>query len=421
MFSVVNTRPFPPLASVDPSPAVRNPFFHDNVIVKQACLTQAFNPNCSHVLTSDKNHVLQWPTMIVPNRVTVQGGAGGVSYPESHQEKLQHPLNLCTSNVEQLRRGPKPGMKRIQKYHLSQWLNFSAQQKITWGGQKGYAEACELESHKFEMLTTPDGLSSLGENKLNPPVYEPLEIRHLLEWRDMPYSARIETESRATYAARNNLNFRKFNKYARPDGLTELGERKIKRRFSMRIQRSHLRSWQQMTLNAKVEPGRLFQFTEMQKIDYCKFSLYANESGLTPLGIEKLFESELYSIKDRQLIEWLNMSQFARDKMGGAEEFAQNHNISLNSFRHLANNSGLTDLGKQRLSNELLRPIEAHHLEEWQSMPDLKRKEFGGVSKYALEFKISISSWRNLVNMKGLNPRGERHLKLLRKASEGEI
>ncbi|MFS2221083.1 hypothetical protein [Pantoea sp. B65] len=114
----------------------------------------------------------------------------------------------------------------------------------------------------------------------------------------------------------------------------------------------------------------------------------------------------VYAPPGKHVKTWHEMSQQERDACGGAAGYGKTHNLNPASWLNMANDKGLKQRGKDRLTHGQLRSNTDYvfHLNKWENMTDEQRAD---PRAYADKYNIYFPVWSVLVDQKGLTTKGK--------------
>lgn len=285
---------------------------------------------------------------------------------------------------------------------LQTWRDMSQTEREAAGGASGYAVTQGINQSTWSRLAKNDGLTPPGESKLT--KTRTPTIADLKAWRDMSQAERDAAGGAVGYAKKHGINQGYWPQLAKSDGLTSQGESKLTE--TRAPTNNDLKTWRDMAQAARDNIGGAVGYATKHGINSGTWGSLARNDGLTLKGESKLKETRAPTNDD--LKAWRDMSQGKRDAAGGVVGYATAHGINLGTWGSWVNNNGLSPRGQSRLSKT--RGPNNEDLQAWRDMSQAARDAVGGSAGYATKRGINQSSWASLVNNSGLSPRGEKKL-----------
>ncbi|EOH1138638.1 SET domain-containing protein-lysine N-methyltransferase [Salmonella enterica] len=186
-------------------------------------------------------------------------------------------------------------------------------------------------------------------------------------------------------------------------------------RKGSRITNTQIQAWRDLSPEAKREAGGWKTWAQTQGISISGAKQYLTNTGLTALGVERLQPpgEKGFSITDRQIQAWRNLTQDAKLEAGGWMKWAQNQEISISSAKQYLTNTGLTSRGVERLQppGEKGSSITNAQIQAWRDLPQDAKREAGGWMKWAQAQGINIKSASAFLTNSALTPFGTDRLK----------
>ncbi|EDD9544880.1 SET domain-containing protein-lysine N-methyltransferase, partial [Salmonella enterica subsp. enterica serovar Rissen] len=165
-------------------------------------------------------------------------------------------------------------------------------------------------------------------------------------------------------------------------------------RKGSRITNTQIQAWRDLSPEAKREAGGWKTWAQTQGISIRGAKQYLTNTGLTALGVERLQPpgEKGFSITDRQIQAWRNLTQDAKLEAGGWMKWAQNQEISISSAKQYLTNTGLTSRGVERLQppGEKGSSITNAQIQAWRDLSPEAKREAGGWKTWAQTQGISI-------------------------------
>ncbi|HFJ0969715.1 TPA: SET domain-containing protein-lysine N-methyltransferase [Salmonella enterica] len=186
-------------------------------------------------------------------------------------------------------------------------------------------------------------------------------------------------------------------------------------RKGSRITNTQIQAWLDLSLEAKQDAGGWKTWVQAQGISISSARQYLTNTGLTPLGVERLQPpgEKGFSIMNRQIQAWLDLSPEAKQDAGGWRTWAQTQGISISSARQYLTNTGLTSRGVERLQppGEKGSSITNAQIQAWRDLPQDAKLKAGGWMKWAQAQGINIKSASAFLTNSALTPFGTDRLK----------
>ncbi|EKJ5693685.1 SET domain-containing protein-lysine N-methyltransferase [Salmonella enterica] len=186
-------------------------------------------------------------------------------------------------------------------------------------------------------------------------------------------------------------------------------------RKGSRITNTQIQAWRDLSPEAKREAGGWKTWAQTQGISISGAKQYLTNTGLTALGVERLQPpgEKGFSITDRQIQAWRNLTQDAKLEAGGWMKWAQTQEISISSAKQYLTNTGLTSRGVERLQppGEKGSSITNAQIQAWRDLPQDAKLEEGGWMKWVQAQGISIASAGAFLTNSALTPLGTDRLK----------
>ncbi|EBW7778501.1 TPA: SET domain-containing protein-lysine N-methyltransferase [Salmonella enterica subsp. enterica serovar Saintpaul] len=186
-------------------------------------------------------------------------------------------------------------------------------------------------------------------------------------------------------------------------------------RKGSRISNTQIQAWRDLSPEAKRDAGGWKTWAQTQGISISGAKQYLTNTGLTALGVERLQPpgEKGFSITDRQIQAWRNLTQDAKLEAGGWMKWAQTQEISISSAKHYLTNTGLTSRGVERLQppGEKGSSITNAQIQAWRDLPQDAKLEAGGWMKWAQAQGINIKSAGAFLTNSALTPFGTDRLK----------
>ncbi|EAY3694722.1 SET domain-containing protein-lysine N-methyltransferase [Salmonella enterica subsp. enterica serovar Mississippi] len=186
-------------------------------------------------------------------------------------------------------------------------------------------------------------------------------------------------------------------------------------RKGSRITNTQIQAWRDLSPEAKREAGGWKTWAQTQGISIRGAKQYLTNTGLTALGVERLQPpgEKGFSITDRQIQAWRNLTQDAKLEAGGWMKWAQNQEISISSAKQYLTNTGLTSRGVERLQppGEKGSSITNAQIQAWRDLSPEAKREAGGWKTWAQARGINIKSAVAFLTNSALTPLGTDRLK----------
>ncbi|ECW0821439.1 SET domain-containing protein-lysine N-methyltransferase, partial [Salmonella enterica subsp. enterica] len=186
-------------------------------------------------------------------------------------------------------------------------------------------------------------------------------------------------------------------------------------RKGSRITNTQIQAWRDLSPEAKREAGGWKTWAQTQGISISGAKQYLTNTGLTALGVERLQPpgEKGFSITDRQIQAWRNLTQDAKLEAGGWMKWAQNQEISISSAKQYLTNTGLTSRGVERLQppGEKGSSITNAQIQAWRDLSPEAKREAGGWKTWAQALGINIKSAVAFLTNSALTPLGTDRLK----------
>ncbi|HIF2368912.1 TPA: SET domain-containing protein-lysine N-methyltransferase [Salmonella enterica] len=186
-------------------------------------------------------------------------------------------------------------------------------------------------------------------------------------------------------------------------------------RKGSRISNTQIQAWRDLSPEAKRDAGGWKTWAQTQGISISGAKQYLTNTGLTALGVERLQPpgEKGFSITDRQIQAWRNLTQDAKLEAGGWMKWAQTQEISISSAKQYLTNTGLTSRGVERLQppGEKGSSITNAQIQAWRDLPQDAKLEAGGWMKWAQAQGINIKSAGAFLTNSALTPFGTDRLK----------
>ncbi|ECF5899281.1 SET domain-containing protein [Salmonella enterica subsp. salamae] len=247
-----------------------------------------------------------------------------------------------------------------------------------------------------------------GKNSDFPPVTLHLSdqewhsIRHQKEAVDSPLSSESDDSHAAT--------------------VTETEERDEAPLKGFPITRAQIKAWRDLSPEAKREAGGWKAWAQAQGIAISSAGNYLSDTGLKLRGMVRLQPpgERGSSITNQQLQAWRDLSPEAKRMAGGGMTWVQAQGISISSARNYLSNTGLTPLGIERLQSpgERGAPITNTQIQTWLALSQEAKRESGGWIKWAQAQGIAIGSASACLTNTGLTPGGAERLQPLGKKGD---
>ncbi|ECI4595428.1 SET domain-containing protein-lysine N-methyltransferase, partial [Salmonella enterica subsp. salamae] len=247
-----------------------------------------------------------------------------------------------------------------------------------------------------------------GKNSDFPPVTLHLSdqewhsIRHQKEAVDSPLSSESDDSHAAT--------------------VTETEERDEAPLKGFPITRVQIKAWRDLSPEAKREIGGWKAWAQAQGIAISSAGNYLSDTGLKLRGMVRLQPpgERGSSITNQQLQAWRDLSPEAKRMAGGGMTWVQAQGISISSARNYLSNTGLTPLGIERLQSpgERGAPITNTQIQTWLALSQEAKRESGGWIKWAQAQGIAIGSASACLTNTGLTPGGAERLQPLGKKGD---
>ncbi|HDC1416246.1 TPA: SET domain-containing protein-lysine N-methyltransferase [Salmonella enterica] len=203
-------------------------------------------------------------------------------------------------------------------------------------------------------------------------------IRHQKEAVDSPLSSENDDSHAAT--------------------VTETEERDEAPLKGFPITRAQIKAWRDLSPEAKREAGGWKAWAQAQGIAISSAGNYLSDTGLKLRGMVRLQPpgERGSSITNQQLQAWRDLSPEAKRMAGGGMTWVQAQGISISSARNYLSNTGLTPLGIERLQSpgERGAPITNTQIQTWLALSQEAKRESGGWIKWAQAQGISYRSAR---------------------------
>ncbi|EKY4300177.1 SET domain-containing protein-lysine N-methyltransferase [Salmonella enterica] len=186
-------------------------------------------------------------------------------------------------------------------------------------------------------------------------------------------------------------------------------------RKGSRITNTQIQAWRDLSPEAKREAGGWKTWAQTQGISISGAKQYLTNTGLTALGVERLQPpgEKGFSITDRQIQAWRNLTQDAKLEAGGWMKWAQTQEISISGAKQYLTNTGLTSRGVERLQppGEKGSSITNAQIQAWRDLSPEAKREAGGWKTWAQALGINIKSAGAFLTNSDLTPLGTDRLK----------
>ncbi|EGB0328594.1 TPA: SET domain-containing protein-lysine N-methyltransferase [Salmonella enterica subsp. enterica serovar Poona] len=249
----------------------------------------------------------------------------------------------------------------------------------------------------------------------------PITGRQLQMWLDLSQEARQEAGGWRKWAQEQGISINSARVCLTNTGLTCRGTVRLQQsdERGLPVTDRQIQTWYELSPEARRATGGWVKWAHSQGIAIGSAHRYLTNTGLTHHGAARLQPSgeRGLSITDKQLQEWQDLSQEARQKAGGWIKWAQARGIALGNARTFLTNTGLTSFGTDRLqsSGDRGTPITNVQIQTWLNLPLEAKREAGGWKTWARMQGISIRSAGAFLTNTGLTPSGTVRLQPLDK------
>ncbi|EKK3319990.1 SET domain-containing protein-lysine N-methyltransferase [Salmonella enterica] len=290
----------------------------------------------------------------------------------------------------------------ITNAQIQVWQDLPLEAKRGAGGWITWAQAQGINIGSAGAYLTNTGLTPRGAIRLQPPGERGSSITNaqIQVWQDLPLEAKREAGGWMTWAQAQEINIGSAGTFLTNSGLTSFGTERLKPPGGKGtpITNQQIRAWKDLPLEAKRETGGWIRWAQTQGITIGSTRIFLTNSGLTPLGTERLKPpgERGTPITNQQIRAWCDLPQEAKREAGGWMTWAQAQGIDISSASAYLANTGLKPQGVVRLQppGERGSPITEAQLLAWLNMSPEERRTSGGWASWAQARGISYISAR---------------------------
>ncbi|EAT1906701.1 SET domain-containing protein [Salmonella enterica] len=335
---------------------------------------------------------------------------------EWHTAQPQEAVAPLAEATESPGRGPTgPPITRTQ---IQTWLDLPQEAKSDAGGWRKWAQAQGVTLGSAALYLTNTGLTPYGRERLHPPKERgrPITVGQIQTWRDLSEEARSAAGGWVTWAQAQGISITSARKHLTNMGLTFYGMERLQhpKERGAPITKAQLLTWFNMSQEEHNKAGGWITWAQTQGIATSSARSCLTNTGLTTRGMERLQlpEKRGLPITDRQIQAWKDLPQEKKHEAGGWTKWAQAQEISITSAKKYLTNTGLTPRGMEllRSSGDKVAPITESQLLTWLNMSAQEHSEAGGWITWAQAQGITTSSARKYLTNTGLTPRGMERL-----------
>ncbi|EEO7412439.1 SET domain-containing protein-lysine N-methyltransferase, partial [Salmonella enterica] len=271
-----------------------------------------------------------WKTWAQPQGISISGA----------KQYLTN-AGLTSRGVERLQ---PPGEKgsSITNRQIQAWRDLPQEAKREAGGWITWVQTQGLSISGAKQYLTNTGLTSRGVERLQPPGEKGSSITNaqIQAWRDLPQEAKREAGGWIKWGQAQGISIASAGSFLTSTGLTPFGTDRLKQpeERGTYITNMQIRTWRDMTQEAKRKAGGWMKWAQALRIDIGSACSYLTNTGLTPKGVVRLSPAARGTpITETQLLAWFNMSSEQRRASGGWATWAQTQGISyISARRYLA-------------------------------------------------------------------------------------
>ncbi len=185
-----------------------------------------------------------------------------------------------------------------------------------------------------------------------PQQYVKLTVDDMRKWAAMDQQARNDLGGVQGWCTRNHFNIKNARNYLTDHGLNYAGEVKVNgpheyAKFTL----EHIRQWAALDKKVRKPVGYLEKWCKKRNLSRTTARNYLKNDGLTALGELKLKgPQKCVSFTFGDIVQWANMSQEDRDRAGGAHKWSKGRGFQWSTSRSYLKLSGLTVQGAKKLA-----------------------------------------------------------------------
>ncbi|ECC1662281.1 SET domain-containing protein-lysine N-methyltransferase [Salmonella enterica subsp. salamae] len=243
----------------------------------------------------------------------------------------------------------------ITDRQIQTWRDLSPAARSEAGGLMTWVQAQGIALESARRFLSNTGLTPFGIERLQPSEERgiPITNTQIQIWRGLSQEAKNAAGGWLKWAQAQRIAATSAGNFLTNTGLTFRGAARLQPRGErgLPITDRQIQMWRDLSQEVRNEAGGWMTWSQSQGIAIRSAENFLTNTGLTPLGIERLKPpgERGTSITNTQIQMWRDLSQEARNEAGGWLKWAQAQRIAIGSARLLLSNTGVTIHGMERL------------------------------------------------------------------------